>query len=280
MKFFFNFFILFLFFLSITYAQELVLKEIQIRPGQVELIKFFISNGLQVKNYSCAKAKLPFEQKGNVFQSFVMASYFMKPGKFVCEIELAADNKIERKEILSVSIVPYQYKKETLKVAPKTINLSKKDLARYEKERKILDSIYGHFSSVVYFEDKFLKPSDLPISSVYGTKRVFNNVKSTQHLGTDFRAPMGTPVLASNKGKVVLAEDLFFSGNTILIDHGLSLFTMYAHLSKIDCKVGDVVEKGALIGHSGNTGRVSGPHLHWGVKVNGSWVDGFTLPLN
>ncbi len=268
------------FFSSSLSAQELTLKNIQIRPGQVELVKLALPEGAQVKSYLCAKAKLPFEQKNKIFQSFVMASYFMKPGDFSCELEILSNGKLERKEVFTVSVIPYQYKKETLKVAPKTINLSQKDLARYARERKILDAIYTNYSTQTYFDDKFLKPSDLPISSVYGTKRVFNKVKSTQHLGTDFRAPIGTPVLASNKGRVVLAEDLFFSGNTILVDHGLSLFTMYAHLSKIDCKVGDIVEKGALIGHSGNTGRVSGPHLHWGVKINGSWVDGFTLPLN
>lgn len=146
--------------------------------------------------------------------------------------------------------------------------------------RDIISSLGPKNGKELAFLRDFYKIRQIDVAQYVGfTQGAISQIEK-EHLGTDFRAPMGTPVLASNKGKVVLAEDLFFSGNTILIDHGLSLFTMYAHLSKIDCKVGDVVEKGALIGHSGNTGRVSGPHLHWGVKVNGSWVDGFTLPLN
>lgn len=256
------------------------LKVFEIRPGQVQLIKEEIPSGAEVQSYTCHKKKLPFSVKNNVLQSFVMASYFTEPTRFTCSLELSVKGKAETKELYQVTVVPYEYKKERLKVAPKRVTLSKKDLRRYQKERKILDAIYSGFSSDVFFEQNFKKPSDLPLSSDYGTKRVFNNVRSTQHLGTDFRAPVGTPVHSSNRGKVVFAGDLFFSGNTILIDHGLSIFTMYAHLSKIVCKQGDIVEKDALIAYSGKTGRVSGPHLHWGVKVDGSWVDGFTLPLD
>jgi murein DD-endopeptidase MepM/ murein hydrolase activator NlpD len=97
------------------------------------------------------------------------------------------------------------------------------------------------------------------------------------HLGNDFRAPEGTPIPTSNTGKVVYVGDLFYSGKTVIVDHGMQLFSMYAHLSKISVAVGATVNRGDIVGLSGATGRASGPHLHWGIKINGEWIDGFSL---
>lgn len=259
---------------------EIHSESLDLRPGQVHLIKLQIPIDLQVKEFLCHNKTQPFSIVNNTFNSFVVVSYFSKPMTFNCELQVLRDGKKEKIEIFKVQVTAYQYKLEHLKVAPKRVELSAKDLKRYKKEKVILDAIYQNFSKTLLFESPFMKPSNLSLSSEYGTKRVFNNIKNTQHLGVDFRAPQGTPVLASNKGKIVFSGDLFFSGNTILIDHGLSIFTMYGHLSKLKCKVGDLVDKGQVIGESGKTGRVSGPHLHWGVKVDGLWIDGFTLPLN
>jgi len=272
---------LFVFLPSFSFAtvELFSLEELKLRPGEVRLIKKEFSGAIKVTDFLCQKKSLPFSYHQNVFQSFVVASYFLKPTTFTCELKIDQEGKSSEIEIYKVEVVAYNYKKESLKVAAKRIDLSKKDLLRYEGEKKVLDEIYKNFSKDIFFDGPFIKPSNLTLSSEYGTKRVFNKKKVTQHLGIDFRAPQGTPVLSSNKGKVVFAGDLFFSGKTILVDHGLSLFTMYAHLSKINCKVSDLVEKGQVLGESGKTGRVSGPHLHWGVKVDGLWVDGFTLPL-
>lgn len=268
----------FLFFSA--FAFDLKSEQIELHPGQVKLIKLALPVTVQVTDFSCQKKSLPFSFEKNVFNSFVVASYFLKPTQFSCVLKFKSEGKEQSFELYQVKVIAFEYKKERLKVAPKRVDLSAKDLKRYQQEKKILDAIYQNYSKSLLFETAFMKPAQLPLSSEYGTKRVFNNTRSTQHLGVDFRAPQGTPVLASNKGKVVFAGDLFFSGNTILIDHGLSIFTMYAHLSKFNCKTGDLVEKGQNLGESGKTGRVSGPHLHWGVKVDGLWVDGFSLPLN
>ncbi len=263
-----------------AFAFDFKPESIELHSGQVKLVKLSLPTSLQVTDFSCQKKSLPFSFEKNTLNSFVVASYFLKPTQFSCEIKFKSEGKEQSAELYNVKVVSYEYKKERLKVAPKRVELSAKDLKRYQREKKILDAIYQNYSKSLLFETSFMKPAELPLSSEYGTKRVFNNVRSTQHLGVDFRAPQGTPVLASNKGKVVFAGDLFFSGNTILVDHGLSIFTMYAHLSKFNCKAGDIVEKGQNLGESGKTGRVSGPHLHWGVKVDGLWVDGFSLPLN
>jgi murein DD-endopeptidase MepM/ murein hydrolase activator NlpD len=115
------------------------------------------------------------------------------------------------------------------------------------------------------------------VTSLYGTKRVYNRQKKSQHLGIDYRAAIGDQVPATNAGKIVYAGDLFYTGWTVIIDHGLDIFSVYGHLSKTLVKEGQFVVRGELIGLSGNTGRTSGPHLHWGVKVQGQYVDGFVL---
>jgi murein DD-endopeptidase MepM/ murein hydrolase activator NlpD len=91
------------------------------------------------------------------------------------------------------------------------------------------------------------------------------------------RATTGTPIRATNRGRVVLAKNLFFSGNTVILDHGLGIYSIYAHLSRIDAKRGTLVKNGAVVGLAGATGRVTGPHLHWGTRVQGARVDPFTL---
>ena len=106
---------------------------------------------------------------------------------------------------------------------------------------------------------------------------MFNDKKKSQHLGNDLRARTGTKIPAANRGRVVYTGNLFFSGNVVVLDHGMGIFSMYGHLSKILVTEGSVVNQGDVVGLAGATGRVSGPHLHWGVRVNGSWIDGFSL---
>ena len=123
------------------------------------------------------------------------------------------------------------------------------------------------------WQGSFQLPVQSKITSPFGNRRVFNGKLKSYHNGLDFRAPVGTPVFASNSGVVKLAEDLFYSGKVVILDHGNTIFTIYAHLSKIEVKAGRQVEKGQKLGLTGATGRVSGPHLHWGVKVNGTAVN-------
>ena len=120
-------------------------------------------------------------------------------------------------------------------------------------------------------------PLNSVITSIYGIKRTYNKQHKGQHLGTDFRAPIGEKIPASNRGKIVFSGDLFYTGWTVIIDHGLDIFTVYGHLSKTLVEAGQIVQKGDLIGLAGNTGRSSGPHLHWGVKIQGQYIDGIDL---
>jgi len=140
-----------------------------------------------------------------------------------------------------------------------------------------------HFIPVPLWSGNFVTPVDAKPTDSFGMSRVLNEELSSTHRGTDFPLKEGEPVVVSNSGRVVLAQELFYEGNCVVVDHGLRLFTIYMHLSKIQVKAGDKLRKGERLGVSGQTGRVTGPHLHMGVRWNGAYLDptklmGLTLP--
>lgn len=169
--------------------------------------------------------------------------------------------------------VPGSYRTETLSVAPAKVQLSQQDLKRVKNEKKKVTRVYSSGSPERLWKNRFQIPIDSKVTSPFGNRRIFNNQLKSFHRGVDLRAAVGRPVLAANDGIVRLADNLFFSGNLVIIDHGTGIFTNYAHLSQIDVAVDQSVTKGQRIGLSGVSGRVNGPHLHWGVKVNAIYVD-------
>jgi murein DD-endopeptidase MepM/ murein hydrolase activator NlpD len=166
----------------------------------------------------------------------------------------------------------------SLKVDPDKVTLSRKDAERVAREREIIAAVYRAGSAgTPYFAGPFMLPLEGEVTGAYGVRRVFNKRQRSRHLGTDFAADEGTPIRSSNRGRVVFTGNLFYAGNSVILDHGVGVFTIYAHLSRIDVKESDVVDRGVVIGLSGRTGRVTGPHLHWGVRVMGELCDGRSL---
>lgn len=156
-------------------------------------------------------------------------------------------------------------------VPPRKVTPSEADLAAIEHESKSVRGAMAGETPVPYWQAGFMRPVSGRISGNFGGQRVMNGIKKNPHGGMDIAAPVGTPVAAASDGRIVLAEpDLFYSGNVIIIDHGYSLFTIYAHLSEIGVVKGQTVKKGEIIGKVGKTGRVTGPHLHWGASLAGT----------
>ncbi len=170
-------------------------------------------------------------------------------------------------------IAPKRYSEQQLKVSPRTVDLSPEDLARYERERAHQESVMATFSQPLPASLRMRVPVPGRKSSSFGLRRVFNGQARNPHSGMDIAAGTGTPVLAPLPGKVIDVGDYFFNGGTVWLDHGGGLLSMYCHLSAMDAQTGDMLPAGARLGAVGATGRVTGPHLHWGVMLNRAMVD-------
>ena len=177
------------------------------------------------------------------------------------------------------TIAPKRYAEQRLRVAPKTVDLSPEDLARHHRERAHQQTVIATFSEApaAWSEQpeamRMQAPVPGPRSSSFGLRRVFNGQPRSPHSGMDIAAPTGTPVLAPLAARVIDTGDYFFNGHTVWLDHGGGLLSMVCHLSVIDVAVGDALQAGQRLGAVGATGRVTGPHLHWGVMLNRTMVD-------
>ena len=185
------------------------------------------------------------------------------------------------KDIVCETLIHVQkgsYTVERLTVDRKFIELSEKDLARYNREARRLRGFWTTATPERLWAGGFRIPVKARrVSGNFGRRRVLNGESRSPHSGEDFPADRGTPVRAAQRGRVVMAQDLFFSGNTVVLDHGLGLYTLYAHLNSMSVKEGDMLDGNQLLGRVGSTGRVTGPHLHWSVRLNGARVNPLDL---
>ena len=174
---------------------------------------------------------------------------------------------------VAFKIVPKQYRTQSLTVAPGQVNLSAEDEARVKRESEKVRAALDAFSADAPSTLRLAQPVPGRRSGSFGLRRVFNGESRKPHSGMDIAAPTGTPIKAPLSGRVVDVGNYFFNGNNVMIDHGQGLVTMYCHLSKIRVEPGQMLKTGEVLGEVGATGRVTGPHLHWGVSLNGTMVD-------
>jgi len=166
-----------------------------------------------------------------------------------------------------------RYASQSLNVAPAQVNLSRADLERVGRERVTIEQALSRWTDDQPQTLRMEQPVPGVRSSSFGMRRIFNGESRNPHSGMDIAAPAGTPVRVPIAGTVIDTGDYFFNGNTVFVDHGRGLISMYCHLSAIGVKPGERVAAGAIIGEVGMTGRATGPHLHWGLSLNHAWVD-------
>jgi murein DD-endopeptidase MepM/ murein hydrolase activator NlpD len=174
---------------------------------------------------------------------------------------------------IGFEVAAKEYATQSLKVPPKQVNLSKADLARVARERVSIERALSHWNDSPPQSLRFAQPVPGARSSSFGLRRVFNGESRNPHSGMDIAAPVGTAVRTPLGGEVLDTGGYFFNGNTVFVDHGGGFISMYCHLSKITVKPGQTLEPGDKLGEVGMTGRVTGPHLHWGLSLNHAWVD-------
>ena len=176
-----------------------------------------------------------------------------------------------------ISVLAKEFPLKKLWVDEKFVTPPKEFHERIRREREILEVIYGITTDQWLGEGLFVFPSPGEAVPNFGERRIFNEKPRSSHRGIDIIVPYGTPVKASNSGRVVLDSDLYYAGKTVIIDHGMGVFTLYCHFSKIRVERGTLVKKGEIVGEIGATGRVTGAHLHWSVKVLGISVDPYSI---
>lgn len=217
------------------------------------------------------------DENANEYRALLGLGLRIKPGEYRLEIEASFRDARAQKVHRDIPVSKKVFALQRLTLPPELVTLSESNLRRVGREKTRLDRIWRKETRKRLWEGSFIKPLEGKWGSEFGLRRMINDKPRSPHTGVDIIAPEGSPVRTANSGKVILTGELFFSGNSIIIDHGQGLYTMYFHLSKFLVKEGQKVGKGDIIGLVGSTGRASGPHLHWGVRLQGARVDPISL---
>lgn len=200
------------------------------------------------------------------------------PGTYPVVIHLQTTGGEPRSCTLQIRVRAGKFATESLHVEKEFVEPNPEQVKRANEERDRLRAIFDRVTPEKLWDGDFRVPLDgVTTGGNFGKRRVLNGQSGSPHSGVDFPSPTGTPIHAAQSGRVALAEDLFFSGNTVVVDHGLGIYTFYGHLSEIDVKVGDALRTGEILGKVGATGRVTGPHLHWGLTVERARVNPLQL---
>jgi len=215
---------------------------------------------------------LYFNPAKKAFKAVVGVDLKTHPGTY--PLALTVDGRSIARDVV---IARKKYPVQKLTLPEDMVVLSPENEARTDREQRTMAAIWP-FDSLRVWQGSFIDP--LPgkkIGTPFGVRRIINNIPKNPHSGVDISADEGDPEKAPNDGVVIFVDDLFYSGNSVVLDHGQGIYTMFFHLSKIEVKYGQAVRKGDVIALVGSTGRSTGAHLHWGVRMQGAKVDPLAL---
>jgi murein DD-endopeptidase MepM/ murein hydrolase activator NlpD len=257
--------------------QKTATKPIEIFQGEIAELKI-PGKGLTHVEGWLGKATIPFflSASGD-YTALVGADLDAKPALLTVLVKAMTLAGSQQESQISLRIKPKAFKKESFSVAQEFEPLSPEALARIRKDQEEFSRAFMTSAPQRLWEGRFLFPVSSEVTSPFGYRRVINGTPRAPHTGVDLRAASGTEVIAANHGRVALLGDFFFSGHSLVLDHGGGLHTMYFHLSEFKVETGAAVRKGEVIALSGMSGRVTGPHLHWGARLSGARVDPFEL---
>ena len=246
--------------------------------GQAVELAYSDEHGLASVEATWEGHRFPLVKHEALWVAVIGVDLDAKAGEHAADVTFRYDDGRSRKVREPVTVKAQKFPTTELKVEDKYVELSPEDAARAAREAEETDAIYATLTPECYWNESFVAPiHGAKDGRNFGHRRVFNGQPRAPHSGADLRADVGTPVYAANRGRVVLAKNLFYSGNAVIVDHGVGLYTIYLHLSKIEVTPGAIVGRGQRLGLAGATGRVTGPHLHWGVRIVDARVDPFSL---
>ena len=248
-----------------------------LQPGELVVVSIALtdaSDHLRVRAFD--HDVVAYTVGDRAWRAIVGIDLDVKPGTYAVTVESGNDaNRARASYDLVVKPRVFRTRRRTVNEAFVTPPPSEQ--GRIDREAKLLAGVWNAPAAERLWTDPFVRPVPQDANSAFGTRSIFNGKPRNAHGGADFLSPAGTPIHAPGAGRIVVARDLYFSGNTVVIDHGLGLFSMLAHLSAIDVHEGDRVTTRQLLGRVGATGRVTGPHLHWAVRASGARVDPLSL---
>lgn len=246
-----------------------------LQPGSVILLTIATGEpltGLRARAFNRDLA--PFQVDATTWEVLVGIDLDVKPGTYQVDIEHGRPGMHTR---YALAVRPRRFPTRTLSVDPNLVNPPPEEMPRITREAQRLRDLWAAPAGPRHWDGPFVRPVPDAANSSFGTRSIYNGESRSPHGGTDFLSPAGRPIKAPNAGRIVLAGSLYFTGGTVVIDHGLGVLSLFAHLSSVAVKEGDAVKTGDVIGEVGATGRVTGPHLHWAVRVSGARVDPLLL---
>lgn len=248
----------------------------KISQGSIALVTYRGPNSLRPEGITWHQTTFPFfKNNRGIYQAFVATPLSMRQQRQFFTLIVSSRDRHEKS---GFGLMVYKRRFHTIVLhLKKRAMLTPQLLTRIKQEHETLRQILARQTPKKFWDGPFVKPVPGRVTSPFGTRRKINGTYVSIHHGTDFRAPMGTPVKAINAGIVVYRGEMVLSGKTVVIDHGKGLYSLYGHLSAPKVRVNDKISKGQVIGLSGNTGRATGPHLHLGVFLCGFAVDPLSL---
>ena len=248
------------------------------QPFMIEIVSDEEPSGAIVTWFG-KSAPMQFSRAGNgYFARLLLGSYMktIKPGTYPLDIKMARSERIVRKRVM-ITIAPKQYAEDRLSLPEAMVTPPKKMQKRILQEQRMMKRVRETVSPFGFWKLPIRRPVSSAVSSTYGRRRILNGIPKSPHAGIDFRAAMGTPVIAALAGRVVATKDLYYSGLTVCVDSGQGILSYYYHLSEFNVREGQLVEQGSVLAKSGMSGRSTGPHLHFGLSLLGQYVDADSL---
>lgn len=257
---------------------SLLLLEVRSRKPLAEVTAEWNSKNVPFWQISSERSDSPKVAAVDLREAILGVDLEKAPGAYPVVVHLQWSDGKPTSCTLQIPIHAGKFAIEKLQVGKEFVEPSPEQIKRANEERDKLRAIFDQVTPEKLWDGGFRVPLDgVTTGGNFGKRRVLNGQPGSPHSGVDFPSPTGTPIHAAQSGRVALAQELFFSGNTVVVDHGLGIYTFYGHLSEIDVKVGDDLQPGQVLGKVGATGRVTGPHLHWGLTVERARVNPLQL---